>query len=128
MAAYLTVGLTTTIPYCGDTIPYRYEATTIDDGGVRQRVQLDNYAATSTLAHAHQLWMREDGFDPQGYLVATAAAAAAAEANAAAAGRLRPVSSSELTVVSVGNPTVVALARRQRQQQLLWKLSMVLWS
>jgi len=72
--------------------------------------------------------MREDGFDPQGYLVATAAAAAAAEANAAAAGRLRPVSSSELTVVSVGNPTVVALARRQRQQQLLWKLSMVLWS
>ena len=67
-ASATTVGLTTTIPYCGDTIPYRYEATHDDDGGVRQRVQLDNYAATSILAHAHQLWMREDGFDPQGYL------------------------------------------------------------
>ena len=51
----------------------------------QQRVQLNNYAATSTIAHAHQLWMRDDGFDPQGYLVATAAAAAAAEAKAAAA-------------------------------------------
>ena len=47
---------------------------------MRQRVQLDDYAATITLAHAHQLWMRDDGFDPQD-IVAAAAAAAAAAAN-----------------------------------------------